>query len=39
MGLPTLLQHTWGHGDFGIYAKIDGGGTLTVGDAVAVSGS
>jgi uncharacterized protein YcbX len=39
MGLPTLLQRTWGHGDFGIYAKIDGGGTLTVGDAVAVSGS
>jgi uncharacterized protein YcbX len=39
MGLPTLLQRTWGHGDFGVYAKIVGGGSLAVGDGVVVSGT
>ena len=39
MGLPTLLQRTWGHGDFGVYAKIVGGGALAVGDVVAVPGT
>jgi uncharacterized protein YcbX len=39
MGLPTLLQRTWGHGDFGVYAKIVGGGALAVGDGVVVSGT
>lgn len=34
MGIPTLLQRTWGHSDLGIYAKIGTGGTLAVGDAV-----
>jgi len=37
MGLPTLLQRTWGHSDLGIYAKIVAGGELAVGDAVGVS--
>lgn len=37
MGLPTLISRTWGHGDFGIYAKIIEGGELALGDAVAVS--
>jgi hypothetical protein len=39
MGLPTLLLRTWGHSDFGIYAKIVAGGTLAVGDAVAAPGA
>jgi uncharacterized protein len=39
MGLPTLLQRTWGHSDLGIYVKIVTGGTLAVGDAVTVSGA
>jgi uncharacterized protein YcbX len=36
MAIPSLLQRTWGHSDFGVYAKIATGGTLAVGDAVAV---
>ncbi|MBN9265764.1 MAG: MOSC domain-containing protein [Hyphomicrobium sp.] len=36
MGIPTLLHRTWGHSDFGVYAKIIAGGELAVGDAVAV---
>ena len=36
MSIPALLQRTWGHTDFGIYAKVTQGGTLRVGDAVAV---
>jgi uncharacterized protein len=36
MAIPSLLQRTWGHSDFGVYAKIGAGGTLTVGDAVTV---
>lgn len=39
MGLPTLLLRTWGHSDFGIYAKIVAGGTLAVGDPVTVPGA
>ena len=35
MAIPSLLQRTWGHSDFGVYAKIATGGTLAVGDAVA----
>ena len=35
MAIPSLLQRTWGHTDFGIYAKIAAGGKLAVGDAVA----
>jgi len=34
MSIPALLQRTWGHTDFGIYAKVADGGTLRVGDAV-----
>ena len=34
--IPQLLLRTFGHQDFGIYAKVEIGGTLTVGDAVAV---
>jgi uncharacterized protein len=38
MAIPSLLQRTWGHSDFGVYAKIAAGGTLSVGDVVAVQG-
>lgn len=34
MAIPSLLQRTWGHTDFGIYAKVAQGGVLAVGDAV-----
>jgi uncharacterized protein len=36
MAIPSLLQRTWGHTDFGVYAKIAAGGELSVGDAVVV---
>lgn len=39
MGLPTLIRRTWGHGDFGFYAKVIDGGELALGDAAAVPGS
>jgi uncharacterized protein len=35
MAIPSLLQRTWGHTDFGIYAKVTVGGSITIGDAVA----
>ena len=38
MAIPSLLQRTWGHTDFGVYAKIAAGGPLAVGDAVVVPG-
>jgi uncharacterized protein YcbX len=37
MAIPSLLQRTWGHTDFGVYVKIVGGGQLAVGDAVAIA--
>jgi uncharacterized protein YcbX len=36
MAIPSLLQRTWGHSDFGVYAKITAGGALAVGDGVVV---
>ncbi len=36
MAVPALLQRTWSHSDFGIYAKVDIGGDITAGDAVAI---
>jgi uncharacterized protein YcbX len=36
MSIPALLQRTWGHTDFGVYAKVAEGGTLRVGDTVVV---
>jgi hypothetical protein len=32
--IPAVLQRTWGHRDFGVYARIAWGGTVSVGDAV-----
>lgn len=32
--LPAVLERTWGHADFGVYARVMEGGTLAIGDAV-----
>ena len=37
MAIPSLLQRTWGHTEFGIYAKVAAAGSVTVGDAVTVA--
>jgi hypothetical protein len=34
MGLPALLQRTWGHVDFGVYARVAVGGILRIGDII-----
>jgi uncharacterized protein YcbX len=34
MGIPALLTRTWGHSDFGIYAKVVDGGEIAVGAPV-----
>jgi uncharacterized protein YcbX len=36
MAIPAVLQRTWGHSDFGVYARVTSDGTITVGDALAV---
>jgi uncharacterized protein len=36
MAIPAHLMRTWGHQDFGIYAKIVTGGEISVGTAAAV---
>jgi uncharacterized protein YcbX len=36
--LPAVLQRTWGHADFGVYARIARGGTIAVGDAAVAQG-
>jgi uncharacterized protein YcbX len=36
LDIPHTLMHRFGHGDCGIYAEIIAGGTIDVGDAVAV---
>ena len=36
MAIPAHLMRTWGHQDFGIYAKIVTGGQISVGTAAAV---
>jgi uncharacterized protein len=33
-GIPAVLQRTWGHTDFGVYAKVVYGGVVKTGDAV-----
>ncbi|HEX9881109.1 MAG TPA: MOSC domain-containing protein [Hyphomicrobium sp.] len=33
--IPAVLQRTWGHTDFGVYAHVARGGTIAVGDTVA----
>lgn len=36
MAIPSLLQRTWGHSDFGIYAKVATGGLLAAGAALGI---
>jgi uncharacterized protein len=35
--IPSFLSRTYGHTDFGIYAKVAAGGVLRPGDAIALS--
>ncbi len=37
MALPAILQRTWGHTDFGIYAKVTVGGALAPADSIRVT--
>lgn len=34
MAIPALLQRTWGHSDFGVYAKVETGGEIALNDQV-----
>jgi uncharacterized protein YcbX len=36
MAIPAHLQRTWGHDDFGVYAKVVTGGEIGVGTAIVV---
>ncbi|MDX2156535.1 MAG: MOSC domain-containing protein [Hyphomicrobiaceae bacterium] len=36
MAIPAVLQRTFGHSDFGIYAKVAAAGALAVGDRISV---
>jgi uncharacterized protein len=36
-GIPAVLQRTWGHADFGVYAKVVEGGLIKAGDDLAVA--
>jgi len=36
--IPAVLQRTWGHTDFGVYAEVTRGGTTAVGDMVVAQG-
>ncbi len=36
MAIPQVLLRTFGHSDFGVYAKVERGGTLKTGDAIKV---
>jgi uncharacterized protein YcbX len=32
MDIPASLMATWGHAEFGVYARVSGAGTISVGD-------
>jgi len=36
MAIPPTLQRTWGHADFGVYAKVESAGTIDLGAPVTV---
>jgi uncharacterized protein len=36
-GIPAVLQRTWGHSDFGVYARVVDGGTVKAGDAIGIA--
>ncbi|MBS0242287.1 MAG: MOSC domain-containing protein [Proteobacteria bacterium] len=35
--IPAELQRTWGHADFGVYAKVISAGELKIGDGIAAA--
>lgn len=35
--IPAVLQRTWGHSDFGVYAKVVAGGSVRAGEAMSVA--
>ena len=37
LAIPALLQRSYGHSDFGIYAKVVTGGRLATGDALSIA--
>lgn len=37
MAIPAVLQRSFGHSDFGVYARIVAGGEISVGDPVVVA--
>ena len=36
MAIPAVLQRTWGHTDFGIYARVRKAGAIAIGDTITV---
>jgi len=36
MAIPAELQRTWGHTDFGVYARVSEGGAIAIGNAITV---
>ncbi|MGI9403132.1 MAG: MOSC domain-containing protein [Hyphomicrobium sp.] len=36
MAIPAVLQRTWGHTDFGVYARVSEDGTIAISDAITV---
>ena len=36
-GIPAVLQRTWGHSDFGVYAKVVDGGAVKAGDRFSIT--
>lgn len=38
LAVPALLERTWGHSNFGVYARVTADGEIAVGDAVRADG-
>ncbi|MEQ8823864.1 MAG: MOSC domain-containing protein [Filomicrobium sp.] len=37
VSLPAILERTWGHSEFGIYAKVTSGGTIALADEILIA--
>ena len=37
MTIPVTLQRTWGHSDFGVYAKLASDGEMRIGESVGLA--
>lgn len=37
MAIPAMLTRTWGHSDFGVYARVTSAGRIAAGDPVSVT--